>query len=286
MNVRELPFSRIFSLAESILFSIVNCNDILFEVMHPEYRGDYFLYHTLNVTFLSCQAAIGLDLSYKDLTQLCVVSLLHDFGMQLIDKNVFVHDKELSENQRRVIDKHFEKTYEFFKNLQNELPFLLKVIEEEDNRLNKTSRIAQTRTASMDHSESSKCYTFSELVSMCNKFEALCHDRSYRKAYHPSDAMRIFVEENKQQYDRRFIRAIIESISLYPITSLVRLNNNRIGRVVDIVEGCPLSPVVAIVADYGDEIPDEPELTGETIDLSRKPTVFIESLVYSKHYRH
>ena len=267
-------------MAEMILFSLVNSKDILGEVMRPSYLGDYFLFHTLNVAFLSCQAAIGLGLSYKELTQVCVVALLHDIGMKFIDSQAFDHNGDLSESQRLEVDRHFEETYRYFAKLDAEIPFLLKVVEEENNRLKRRRLKTELPEDDPEPEGTGKWHTFSEIVGMCNKFEALCHDRPFRKAYHPADAMRLFVEESKHLYERRFIRAIIESISLYPITSLVRLNNNRIGRVIDIVEGCPLSPVVAIVAGAEEDLPEEPELTNEIIDLSQKPTVFIESLVY------
>ena len=266
-----------------IIFSLVNSKDILKEVMRPTYLGDYFLFHTLNVAFLSCQAAIGLGLSYKELTQVCVVALLHDIGMKFIDQKSFNHTGGLSDTQREEVDRHFDVSYQYFKNLENDIPFLLKVIEEENRRL----KLGRRKEAehSDEESDVGKWHTISELVSMCNKFEALCHDRPFRKAFHPADAMRHFVEENKQRYEHRFIRAIIDSVSLYPITSLVRLNNNRIGYVIDIVEGAPLSPIVAIVDETEDPLPDEPSLTNEVIDLSQKSTLFIDELIYSKHFQ-
>jgi HD-GYP domain-containing protein (c-di-GMP phosphodiesterase class II) len=283
-SVRDLPFSRIFSLAEMIIFSLVNCKDVLAQVMRPAYLGDYFLFHTLNVTFLSCQAAIGLGLHYQDLARLCVTALLHDIGMKFIDPAAYDHGNELTQGQREEVDRHFDETYRYFKPLESILPFLTSVINEENERLMRRRGAALTDEPPFKPDETSATHIFSEIIGMCNKFEALCHDRPFRKAYHPADAMRLFIEESKQRYDRRFIRAIIESISLYPITSLVRLNNSRIGQVVDIVEGCPLSPVVAIVSGNGDDLPEEPELTDEIIDLSQKPTVFIDGLVYHGHY--
>lgn len=282
-SVRDLPFSRIFSLAEMVIFSLVNSKDILKEVMRPAYLGDYFLFHTLNVAFLSCQAAIGLGLSYKELTQVCVVALLHDIGMKFIDQESYNHTGDLSESQREEVDRHFRVSYDYFKGLENDIPFLLNVIAEENRRLKQESSMHPE--LSEDDGETNRWHTISEIVGMCNKFEALCHDRPHRSAFHPSDAMRHFVEENKQHYDHRFIRAIIDSVSLYPITSLVRLNNNRIGYVIDIIEGAPLSPVVAVVDETEDPLPDEPPLTNEIIDLSQKSTLFINELVYSKRYR-
>ena len=271
-----------------ILFSLVNSRDIIAEVMQPTYEGDYFLFHTLNVTYLSCQAAIGLGLSYKDLTEVCVTALLHDIGMKLINPVIFTHKGKLSESQRTVIDHRFEEASKFFANLKDDLPFLLKVIDEEDASLRKIAPVDSPVPDGADDPEkveSLKWHMYTEIVRGCTIFEALCHDRPFRKAFHPTDAMRLFVEECKQKnFDRKFIRAIIESITLYPITSLVRLNNNRIGRVIDIVEGCPLSPIVAIIDDKGTGRPGEEHLTGEMIDLSTKPTVFIDSIVYTEQF--
>ncbi len=288
-SIRDVPFSRIFSMAEMILFSLVNCKDILAEVMRPTYLGDYFLFHTLNVAFLSCQAAIGLGLTYEELVQVCVVALLHDIGMKFIDPKSFIHSGVLTEKQRREINGRFDETCRFFENIKDDIPFLINVVEEEKIRLggggNKHNACCQDISVTYkEKTPYQKWHMYAQIICGCNTFEALCHDRPFRKAYHPTDAMRIFVEECKSSYDRQFIRAIIESITLYPITSLVRLNNNRIARVIDIVEGCPLSPVVAIIAEKESEGKGEYVLTGEVIDLSQKPNIFIEGLVYDEKY--
>lgn len=283
-TIRDVPFSRIFSLAEMILYSIVNSKDILDEVMRPTYLGDYFLFHTLNVAFLSCQAAVGLGFTYTELTQVCVTALLHDIGMKLINQESFSHEGNLTESKRAEINRHFEETYHYFEKIKQDIPFLLHVVDDENNRL-LHRHVEQSYSNEKDNFENTKWHTYAEIISGCNTFEALCHDRPYRKAYHPADAMRMFVEEHKRNYDRRFIRAIIESITLYPITSMVRLNNNRLARVIDIVEGCPLSPVVAIIEEGDSEVNVASELTGEVIDLSQKPTVLIDSLVYTDHYQ-
>ena len=283
-TIRDVPFSRIFSLAEMILYSIANCKDILVEVMRPTYLGDYFLFHTLNVAFLSCQAAIGLGFSYPELTQVCVIALLHDIGMKFINQESFSHEGKLTESQRAEINRHFEETYHFFEKIKQDIPFLLQVVDDENNRL-LHRHLEQSYSNKQENYENIKWHTYTEIISGCNTFEALCHDRPYRKAFHPADAMRMFVEKRKKCYDRKFIRAIIESITLYPITSMVRLNNNRLARVIDIVEGCPLSPVVAIIEESDTEVNFTSELTGEVIDLSQKPTVFIDSLVYTDNYQ-
>lgn len=284
-TVRDIPFSRIYSLAEMILFSLVNSKDILVEVMRPTYLGDYFLFHTLNVAFLSCQAAIGLGLSYKELTQVCVVALLHDIGMKFMDQELLEHRGDFTDKQRDEMDQHFEETFRYFKNIEQEMPFLLKVISEDINRLRKLRGEGSTPEKEGESADTARWHLYSEVISGCNMFEALCHDRPYRKAYHPADAMRQFVEECKMNFDRKFVRAIIESITLYPITSLVRLNNNRVGRVVDIVEGYPLSPIVAVIENGDEQGGEERYGGGEVIDLSQKPTVFIESLVYTDQYQ-
>lgn len=282
-SIRDVPFSRIFSLVEMIIYSTVNSKDILVEVMRPTYLGDYFLFHTLNVTFLTCQTAIGLGFSYRELTHVCVTALLHDIGMKLIDQDAFTHSNKLSETQRSEINRHFKESYLFFEKIKEQIPFLLQVIHDEDCKI-QNKPIDDERGSEQERSKRKKWHTYTEIISGCNTFEALCHDRPFRKAYHPADAMRIFVEQCKRKNDRKFIRAIIESITLYPITSLVKLNNKRIAQVIDIVEGYPLSPVVAIIKESDETVTINSELTGEIIDLSQKPTVFIESLVYNDQY--
>ena len=268
-DVRKLPFTRLFVLAEMILYSVVKTPELLLEVAKPAYAGDTLICHSLNVAFLSCKVGLQNALSLRECTELGVAAMLHDIGMTKIDASCYEHDRELSKEEQKTIEAHPRAGYAFFENLRNDFPWLLRVILEEHKRENDRGY-----GAALD----GELHTFSRIVGMCDSFEALTHERPFRKPFHPSDAMKAIIADKEVLYSKAILRAAIESIGLYPVGSLVKLNNNRVGQVVETVPGSPLRPVVTLVNENGEE------RAPARIDLSRDSTVYVSSIVYTDDY--
>ncbi len=268
---RELPFTTLFSIAEMILYSLVKEEDMLVQVMAPEYRCAYLPSHSMNTAFLSSRVGISMKLSFRELTELCVAALLHDIGMTRIHPSYYEHDRVLSESEREVVETHPELGHKFLECLEKDFPWLLRVIREEHLRRNNQGSPA-------DMEEEPHLYT--RIVSVCDSFEALTHHRSFRKAYHPGDAIKIIIDGKTTHYDKEVLRAMIEAISIFPVGSLVQLNTNTIAEVIRSIEGSPLRPVVRMVETEKTEHGVE----SRVVDLSQEKSLFIAGLVYDERY--
>jgi HD-GYP domain-containing protein (c-di-GMP phosphodiesterase class II) len=268
-DVRKLPFTKLFALAEMILYSVAKTPEMLLEVAKPAYAGDALVCHSLNVAFLSCKVGLQMALPLRECTELGVAAMLHDIGMTKIDAACYSHSRELSKEDQKTIEMHPQAGYAFFENLRNDFPWLLSVILEEHKRENDRGYGAVLE---------GELHTFSRIVGMCDSFEALTHERPFRKPFQPSDAMKAIIADKELLYSKVILRSVIESIGIYPVGSLVKLNNNKIGQVLETVPGSPLRPIVCVVDESGKE------RTPERIDLSRDTTVYVSGLVYSDDY--
>lgn len=271
-NARDFPFTRLFSLAEMILLSISKSPTIFLEVMNPEYSGDFLTCHSLNVAFLSCKAGSAMDLSYKDLTRLGVAGLLHDIGMTKIDADCYHHKRDLSKYERMKMENHPNLGWQFFQKLEGEFPWLLRVILEEHKRENNQGYPAELK---------GDLHPFSKIIGVCDSFEALSHKRIFRKAFHPADVMKTIIEAKEFLFAKSILRAVIESLSMYPVGSLVQLNNKKIAQVIEAVEGAPLRPKIKIISQIEGELSDDVD----TINLSKDNNLYITGLVYNDHYQ-
>jgi hypothetical protein len=71
------------------------------------------------------------------------------------------------------------------------------------------------------------------------------------------------------------IKALIDAISIFPVDSLVKLNNGAIAKVVSTNKNYPVRPVIQLVSDSrGMRVEGE-----EIIDLSNEPMIYIVSPV-------
>ncbi len=258
-SVRDLPFSSLFSIVERIISYITKNSVFLLEVMEPKYRGDFFCSHSLNVTALSCTIGLEMGMDYEKLTQLGVAAILHDIGMKLIDDSVYMHSRTLDKYEKEIVATHSKKGYEHFSTIKNEFPWLLKVIEEEHLR----------------NKEEKELNIYSQIVGICDVYEALTHTREYRKAFHPVDAIKIILQKRNLSFSSKLVKRMIETLSLYPLGSYVVLNNDKIVKVVETDKKNSLKPKVAILSDKEKTV----------YKLSEEKTLYITGVAYNDNYK-
>ncbi len=115
------------------------------------------------------------------------------------------------------------------------------------------------------------------LTSLLSMFEALIHFRPYRQRLLPRDAIREIVKHHKKEFDPEMLKALIESISLYPVGTYIQLNTGEIGQVINIHAKFPLRPIVHINMDkYGHAI------TERKVDLKKQPNLMIQQCMYEE----
>lgn len=115
------------------------------------------------------------------------------------------------------------------------------------------------------------------IIGLISMFEALIHYRPYRNRLLPRDAIRELVNHYKQSFDPRLLKALIESISLYPVGTYVQLNSGDVGLVVQVNPRLPLRPFVRMMLDsQGNTI------TTREIDLQKHPNLLVQSCMYEE----
>lgn len=270
-SVRDLPFTTLFSLSDMIIYSIVKSSPIFQQVMNPEYISSYLPCHSLNVAYISCKIGMGMRFSYEQLNQLGVAAVLHDIGMTQIPSHLYESQKELPIEKQKAIESHSMLGYQFFEKLKNDFPWLLRVVLETHKRENNKGYPDLVKD---------DLHIYSKIIGVSDTFEALTHNRAFRKAYHPSDAIKTIINGKRDFFAKDILRALIESLAIYPVGSLVQLNNKNIAVVVDTIEGSPMRPVVQIIGeDDLHETSDE-----RVINLSEENNLYIQGLVYSTMY--
>ena len=269
-KTRDLPFSTIFSLAEMVIYSSATVDEICVHVMNPVYAGDFLTQHSLNVAFLSSRLGAALHLSYEQLTQLCVSALLHDIGMTKIDPDSYLQEGAITQSDRQAIQEHPNLGKRFFERIGVEFPWLVRVIREEHRR---------EHGQGYPKGNTGELHIYSKIVGVCDFFEALTHQRPNRPAYHPADVMKKIIDTKDRLFTKDILRAMIEALALYPVGSLVQLNNNMMAQVVEAVQGSPLRPVVRPLEE------ETNALSERLIDLSTDNNVYITGLVYADPYQ-
>ncbi|HEY8848370.1 MAG TPA: HD domain-containing phosphohydrolase [Thermoanaerobaculia bacterium] len=185
----------------------------------------YAPHHAANVAILSIAIGEKLGLSKVDLADLGLAAVFHDVGMRSCPSELLEKPKALDANERMAIEQHPLRSVEY---LLQERSFSKSVL----------SRIvvAFEHHRAIDGSGypfvSRRPDLFSRIVAIADAYDAMTTHRPWRKAVLPDEALGAMMRGSGQRFDAALLSVFINTIGLYPVGTLVRLDTGELGVVV------------------------------------------------------
>jgi len=210
-----------------------------------------------------------LKLNDHELHTHTTAAMLHHIGMTQVSANIRQKKERLNKKELAEINQAFQYGHDFLLQCKVSNKSILQATLQAPERYDGSGKTGL---------KGNHIAWGARLVSVLSMFEALIHYRPYRARLLPRDAIREIVKYHKKSFDIVMLKALIESISLYPIGTYVQLNSGEIGMVVHIHPHLPLRPVVNIQMDlHGRDIPLR------QVDLRGQPNLSIEKCMYKEN---
>jgi HD-GYP domain-containing protein (c-di-GMP phosphodiesterase class II) len=112
---------------------------------------------------------------------------------------------------------------------------------------------------------------YAKITAVVDTFDAVISDHPYRKAYSTIDGLTVLKGLRNTYFDPEIVDAFISNIALYPIGSLIRLNDGRIAVVTSANRFNMTRPIIEVMTDqYGN-----PLKTSTSIDLQQSSKIKI-----------
>ena len=92
-------------------------------------------------------------------------------------------------------------------------------------------------------------HEYSRIVSIADVYDAVTSDRPYRKALLPHEAYELMLFNGSQHFDPMILPLFLQRIAIYPVGTVVRLNNGDIGVVTSVPPEMPLRPTLRLILD-------------------------------------
>ena len=139
---------------------------------------------------------------------------------------------------------HPHTGFNILKDLEFPLSILLGVLEHHE----KENGLGYPR-----HLPGNKITTYAKIISVACSFEAITAPREYKSERTTFDAMVEMLKNPNGQYDSTVIKALLYSLSLYPIGAYVCLQNGKIGIVTDVSPNNPKNPIVQLAKERNED---------------------------------
>lgn len=228
--------------------------------------------NALNCAFLSVLVGQHLNLPKHKLLHLATAALLHDIGMHRLPDRILNKEGKLTPEEAQLVRTHPIHSYKI---ITREMKYPEEV-----------------GVAALQHQErwdgegypkriaGQNIILPARVIGVVDSFEAMVSNRPYRSSMIGYAAMRALLSDNARRFDPDVLKVFIRTMGIYPIGSIVLLNNGAIGRVLENNPEAPLKPRVKImINEHGREYRHD---EGDIIELSRDKRLFIAKAVDPK----
>lgn len=230
---------------------------------------------SVNIAILSIIIATHLELPRHRILQIETGALLHDIGMLKVSDSIISKEGALDETEMQNMRSHTNYGY---KMIVNELLYsdeVGKAAVQHHERWDGDGYPGRLAGENIDIG--------ARIISVADAFEAMVSPKAYRDSMVGYQAMRNLLADNARRFDPDIIKAMIQSMGIYPIGSIVLMNNSSIARVIQSNREAPLRPVIRILID---EFAKPYTLNeGELINLMDNRTLFIARAIDPAEYK-
>lgn len=225
---------------------------------------NYLVVHSMRSTVYAIVIGLQLKFPIHKLIELGVSCILHEIGMVRLPPQLYMGNKALTPAEKNAILTHPVISYNILREFSFPLNICLGVLEhhERENGEGYPRKLSKEKIS-----------IYSKIIAVACSYEAVTAPRPYKEARDAYSGILDIMRNQGKQYDETIIRALLFSLSLYPIGLYVLLSNNKIAQVVDVNPENPKYPIVQLMGEVKADGKPKVVETGEySVQISRPLT--------------
>ncbi len=238
---RQLEVERINPLMEKMVGSIFRNKDALLGLTRIRRMDRYTFEHSVGVAVLMVSFARTLGMDRDCIREIGVGALLHDIGKTLVPPEILNKPGSLTDEEFVIMRGHVVHSRKLLEGSKGISPIALGVAQEHHERMDGSGYPAGKKGDEISR--------YGQMAAIVDVYDAITSERVYHKGMEPHLALRKLLEWSKYHLNHKLTQNFIRCLGIYPIGTLVRLQSERIGVVVESRDSNLLLPVVRVMMD-------------------------------------
>lgn len=226
------------AVAQEVTNSVMRNSLALISLARFKTADDYTYMHSVAVCALMAAMARHQNFSQADIRQAAFAGLMHDIGKSRIPEEILKKTTKLSDEEFEIVKNHPVLGLSILQSLNVEDCFVLDVCLHHHERMDGTGYPEKLSEGSIS--------TIARIGAICDVYDAITSDRPYKKGWDPAESLSRMAKWCGTHLDTKLFHAFVKVLGVYPVGSLVRLDNGLLGVVSNQNPDALLKPVVKI----------------------------------------
>ena len=241
--------------------------ELLIQALHKEEAGSFLITNPVNVTVFAIIMGDALGLPGERLLELGLAALLHDVGKIRVPKEILYKPEAHTQEEIAVIRRYPNASFEILRTLKEPYHYIAECAFHVNERLDGSGYPQGLQGDEIN--------SYAQVIGILDVYEALTHHRPQRSKFTHFEAVKQILKTQRQAFRREFLKALLNTLSIFPIHSFVKLNTGAVGRVIQTNGANPLRPKIEIIVDAQKRRVEVPR----TLDLREQPVLYVVDAV-------
>ncbi|MBF0295623.1 MAG: HD-GYP domain-containing protein [Magnetococcales bacterium] len=213
--------------------------DALLSLSLIKQKDEYTFMHSVNVGVFLMSFCRTLGMEEEEIINVGVGGMLHDIGKMRTPEAILNKPGKLSDEEFAIMKKHVV----FSRKILSETPGIAEV----------SMHVAAQHHERHDGSgypqglKGSEINQFGQMAAIVDVYDAITSDRCYHKGNAPHVALKRMLEWSRFHFSSELYQKFVQCVGIYPMGTLVRLENGLLGVVILPNSESLLHPMVKII---------------------------------------
>jgi len=244
-------------IVEEISTSVMRNPGALISLARLKDKDDYTYMHSVAVCALMVSLSRQLNLDETQTRLAGLAGLLHDVGKMMIPLGILNKPGKLTDPEFHTVRNHPSQGHKMLLEGKGISDVALDVCLHHHEKIDGSGYPEKLTGEQIS--------LYAKMGAVCDVYDAITSNRPYKNGWEPTESLRKMAEWSSGHFDRRIFDAFVKSIGIYPIGSLVKLESNRLGVVIEQTGKSLLTPVVKVFFS----IKSNGRIASEILDLSK-----------------
>lgn len=237
----QVDIQRVEPVIEKMMMSVMRHSDALIPLLRLKDHSQYSFEHSVSVAALSLAFGKTLGFDRDTLHQMALGALLHDIGKARIPESILEKPGGLNEYETAQMQLHVAEGRDVLASLPGISQVALECAAFHHERFDGSGYPYGLKGEQIP--------IHAQVVAIVDCYDAMTSVRCYKNPLEPTEALRSLFGLANRHFREDMLMLFIRTVGIYPVGSLVRLDNGYLAIVLEVDRNNLLNPRLQVIFD-------------------------------------